>query len=234
MSQQETKAVSTSAKKVSRPFQIVEAYKTLRTNLLFSLATAEHKSVVLCSPEPNAGKSTTAANLAIVMAQTNFKVLLIDADMRKPSLKRIFRVSATDGLSRLLCGMTTFEEAVSRNVAPGLDFLSSGPMPPNPQELLGSQRMRRLLQKAEKEYDYILIDTPPVNVVADALMLLPEVGGMLMLARQNSTTRDDLQAALEAVQRVDGRVLGLVMTDVRNKNVRNSAYYKANGYVYGK
>lgn len=234
MSGNETRAINASVKKVSRPFQIVEAYKSLRTNLLFSLATAAHKSAILCSPEPHAGKSTTAANLAIVLAQTNFKVLLIDADMRKPALKRIFRVSASEGLSRLLCGMTTFEEAVTRNVAPGLDFLSSGPIPPNPQELLGSEQMRKLLEKAEKEYDYILIDTPPVNVVADALMLLPEVGGMLMLVRQNSTTRDDLQAALDAVQRVDGHILGLLMTDVRNKNARRGAYYKSSDYVYGK
>lgn len=218
-----------------KPFHIVEAYKTLRTNLLFTLATAERRSVVLTSAEPHAGKSTTAANLSIVMAQTNFKVLLIDADMRNPSLDRVFRVSRTNGLSKVLCGMQTAEGAIMKQVAPNLDLLPSGPIPPNPQELLCSEEMARLLKAAEEMYDYIFIDMPPVNLVADALMLTNETAGVLLVVREGQTTYDELRQAQEAIQNenIGGRILGTVLTDTRHKNgVYKQKYYKSSDYRY--
>lgn len=221
--------------KAKKPFHIVEAYKTLRTNLLFALATAERRSVVLTSAEPHAGKSTTAANLSIVMAQTNFKVLLIDADMRNPSLDRVFRVSRTNGLSKVLCGMQTEEEAIVKQVAPNLDLLPSGPIPPNPQELLCSEEMTRLLKKAEQMYDYIFIDMPPVNLVADALMPTNETAGVLLVVREGQTTFEDLRQAQETIQNesIGGRILGIVLTDTRNKSgAYKQRYYKSSDYRY--
>ncbi len=222
-------------RKVTKPFQIVEAYKTLRTNLLFTLATAERKTVIVSSAEPHAGKSTTAANLAIVMAQTNFKVLLIDADMRKPSLDRIFHVGRSEGLSKVTSAQTTFEQAVVKRVAPNLDLLPAGPIPPNPQELLCSDEMRKLLEEAEKHYHYIFIDAPPLSLVSDALMPMAWCAGMLLVVREGQTGRDDVRNALESVERIEGRILGTVLTDVRTRRgIRADRYYKSVEYEYGK
>lgn len=221
-------------KRVAKPFQIVEAYKTLRTNLLFTLATAERKTVIVSSAEPHAGKSTTAANLAIVMAQTNFKVLLIDADMRKPSLDRIFHVSRTEGLSKVISSQTAFEDALVKQVAPNLDLLPAGPIPPNPQELLCSEEMKKLLMQAEGQYHYIFIDAPPINLVSDALMPMAWTAGMLLVVREGQTGRDDVRDAIESVQRIDGRILGTVLTDVKaRRGLRGDRYYKSAEYEYG-
>lgn len=225
---------NTSIKKSGRPFQIVEAYKTLRTNLLFTLATTEQRIVVITSPQPHAGKSTTATNLAIVMAQSNFKILLIDADMRKPTLDYSFHVSRAEGLSRMLSGMSTFDETVIRQVVPNLDFITAGPIPPNQQELMGSKRMKTFLKEASEKYDYIFIDTPPVNVVADSLMLLDESVGMLLVVREGETTHEDLREAEESVKQVGGHLLGVLLTNVRpRKGLRREKYYKSSGYEYG-
>lgn len=227
-------SAAVSAKKVGKPFQIVEAYKALRTNLLFTLATTERRAVVVSGAEPHAGKSTSAANLSIVMAQTNFRVLLIDADMRNPSLDRIFRVSRAEGLSKVLSGMTDFESAVCKEVAPNLDLLPAGPIPPNPQEMLGSDTMKALIEKLEKEYDYIFIDTPPVNLVADSLVMMPEVAGMLLVVREGKTTHEDLRMAQERISHTEGRVLGILLTDVKQqKGVFKDRYYKSHDYEYG-
>ncbi len=221
-------------KKSAKPFQIIEAYKTLRTNLLFTLATAERKTVIISSAEPNAGKSTTAANLAIVMAQTNFKVLLIDADMRKPSLDRIFHVGRSEGLSKVISAQTAFEDAVVKQVAPNLDLLPAGPIPPNPQELICSEEMKKLLLEAEQHYHYIFIDAPPVNVVSDALMPMAWTAGMLFVVREGQTSRDDVRAVIEKVERIDGRILGTVLTDVKTRRgIYGDRYYKSAEYEYG-
>ncbi len=226
---------SRNAKKKS--FQIVEAYKTLRTNLLFTMATSDRKSVVISSAEPHAGKSTSAANLSIVMAQTNFKILLIDADMRNPSLDRVFRVSRADGLSKVLGGMQTLKEAVVKEIAPNLDLLPAGPIPPNPQELLCSDTMKALLREAEGIYDYIFIDTPPINLVADALMLTEDIVGVVLVVREGQTTYEDLRVAQESVENenINGRILGLVLTDTKpKKGVYRERYYKSIDYRYGR
>lgn len=220
--------------KKPQSFQIVEAYKALRTNLLFALAATEKKTAVISSPEPGVGKSTTAANLSIVMAQTNFKVLLIDADMRKPSLDRIFAVGRNEGLSTVLSGMTSFERAMIPSVAPNLDLLTAGPIPPNPQELLASSAMTKLLDGLQKRYDYILIDTPPVNVVADALMLTNSTAGIMLVARERKTHVEDLKKAEDAVNQVGGNLLGMTLTDVQEqRGGTRSRYYKKYQYVYG-
>ncbi len=220
-------------------FRVAEAYKMIRTNLLFTLANAKSKVVVFSSAEPSAGKSTLCSNLAIVMAQTGAKVLLIDADMRKPVQHRNFRLPKTMGLSKILGNLNSLEECIHRDVVTGLDLICSGSIPPNPSELLGSDRMKTLLDTAEKHYDYIFIDSPPLGVVADALVLAPQSAGVVLVARQKQTTYDDLNGCIESIAQIDATMLGVVVTDVRTQGMGyarydNKRYYRAYNYEYSR
>ncbi len=222
---------------IASTFQIVEAYKTIRTNLLFALAPSDNKIVAISSAEPNAGKSTVSCNLAITMAQTGARVLLIDADLRKPSQHKTFRVKKANGLSRLLSGQGEPEECICREVARGLDLIPSGALPPNPSELLGSDTMRELLERLSVQYDYIFIDTPPLGVVSDSLMLSELTAGTVLVTRQGQTTYEELQNAVDSIRNVDGTLLGVVISDMR-ENPRTYGryekyhYYKAYDYSY--
>lgn len=220
-------------------FRVAEAYKMIRTNLLFTLANAKSKVVIFSSAEPSAGKSTLCSNLAIVMAQTGAKVLLIDADMRKPVQHRNFRISKSLGLSKILGNLNTFEECVKKDVVPGLDLLPSGSIPPNPSELLGSEKMKKLLDQLAEQYDYIFMDTPPLAVVADALVLAPQSAGVVLVARQKQTTYDDLEECIESIQRIDANMLGVVVTDVHMNSTGymrydKKYYYRSSSYEYSR
>ena len=231
------KTTSSGQRPIASTFQIVEAYKTIRTNLLFALAPCDNKIVVISSAEPNAGKSTVSCNLAITMAQTGARVLLIDADMRKPSQHKTFRVKKANGLSRILSGQLSEEECICREVARGLDLIPSGSIPPNPSELLGSEAMSDLLDRLSVQYDYIFIDTPPLGVVADSLVLCNISAGTILVTRQRQTTYQELGAAIKSVQDVEGNLLGVVISDMR-ENPRSYGryekyhYYKAYDYSY--
>lgn len=231
------KRSSNGQRPIASTFQIVEAYKTIRTNLLFALAPSDNKIVTISSAEPNAGKSTVSCNLAITMAQTGARVLLIDADMRKPSQHKTFRVKKANGLSRLLSGQGELEECTCREVARGLDLIPSGSLPPNPSELLGSDAMRELLERLSVQYDYIFVDTPPLGVVSDSLILSELTAGTVLVTRQGQTTYDELQAAVDSIKNVEGTLLGVIISDMR-ENPRNygryehSHYYKAYDYSY--
>lgn len=225
------------ARPIASTFQIVEAYKTVRTNLLFALATTQSKTVVISSAEPNAGKSTAATNLAITMAQTGAKVLLIDADMRKPSLHRTFHVKKHNGLSVILSGLASFEDCVCREVANGLDLIPSGTLPPNPSELIGSEAMANFLQKMEELYDYVFVDTPPVGVVSDALVACSRAAGVVLICRQRQTTYQELENAVESVRGVGSNLLGVIITDMKDEDrtygkYDRYRYYKAYDYSY--
>ena len=196
-------------------FQVMEAYKMIRTNLLFSLATTDSRVVVFSSAEPSAGKSTLSANLAIVMAQTGARVLLVDADMRKPSQHRNFKKTRSLGLSKVLGGLNTLDECLHHNVKPNVDLITSGPTPPNPSELLGSARMKSLLEELENRYDYIFVDMPPLCVVADALVVAPNAAGVVLVARHNQTMYDEFSEALEKVETSGAKLLGVVLTDMK-------------------
>lgn len=216
-------------------FRVAEAYRTIRTNLLFTLANADSNIVVVSSAEPSAGKSTLVANLAIVMAQTGARVVLVDADMRKPVLHRSFRVSKTNGLSKVLGGLLTLDEAICPSVAQNLDLIPAGSIPPNPSELLGTERMKKTLATLSEQYDYVFIDTPPIGVVTDAMVLSPAAAGIVLVARQKHTNYDDLQDTVEAVKQADGNLLGVVITDVRQEGVGYSHYGRYGRYSrYGR
>ena len=206
-------------------FSITEAYKNIRTGLFFSLSTSKQKTIAFSSAEPNTGKSTTCSNLAIAMAQTGAKVLLMDADMRRPVQAKIFGVKNTTGLSELLGGLANINDVIVHGVAPHLDLITSGPVPPNPSELLGSENTDKVLKSLSEYYDYIFIDTPPINVVSDALLFAKKTAGTVLVARQKQTVYRELEKAIDSLKSVENPILGVVLTDVKETE-------KTYGYKY--
>lgn len=215
------------------PFAVSEAYKTVRTNLLFSLASVGSKSVVVSSPLPAEGKSVTCANLAIALAQTSAKVMLIDGDLRRPTQHKLFGVDNTKGLSNMLAGFESVADSVKRDVYGNLDLVTAGILPPNPSELLGSKNMEVFIKKMEEYYDYILIDSPPINVVTDAVVLSKNTAGIMMVVRSHQTTVDEISSALSTINVANGNVLGVVVSDV-GRQAKSSYYghYKKGRYSY--
>ena len=199
------------------PFQITEAYKTVRTNLLFSLAPHKSKAMVISSALPSEGKSTTCSNIAIAMAQTEARVLLIDADLRKPTQHKVFKRPNNFGLSGILTGFDTVEQAIQKNVCLNLDLITSGQIPPNPSELLCCENMGFLLEELSKHYDYIFIDSPPINIVTDAIVLANQVAGIVLVARQGQSTYNELEKAVSSIEFANANILGLVLTEVRDQ-----------------
>ncbi len=216
----------------SIPFYITESYKALRTNFVFTVSASEKKTVVVTSASPNEGKSTTSSNLAISLAQLGHKVLLIDADLRKSVQHKIFGLDNTAGLSTLLCGMQKLDDVLQKDVVEGMDVLTSGVIPPNPAELLGSKNMSKLLEQAAEKYDDIIIDAPPINTVSDAVTINGEIAGILLVARYDNTKNDDIARAVKAIELANLNILGFVLNDVLLK--RSSGYYKSYYKKYGK
>ncbi|HPE94628.1 MAG TPA: CpsD/CapB family tyrosine-protein kinase [Bacillota bacterium] len=222
----------------SSPFAIVEAYKALRTNVIFSLAgvPAEKRNnvVIVTSSLPGEGKSTTCANLALAMAQKDERVLIVDADLRKPTQNKIFKVTNNDGLSNALIN-EELSHKIHRDVRPQLDLLASGPIPPNPSELLSSQAMKAVIDALTQYYDYIFIDTPPINVVTDALVISPNASGLLVVVSPELCTHENMKYTLDAIAMADATLLGAVMTKITSDGMSisyKSKYSKYSKYRY--
>jgi succinoglycan biosynthesis transport protein ExoP len=196
--------------------QAAEAYKALRTGILFSGIERDVKELVVTSAQMGEGKSRTAANLAVVLAQAGYKTLLIDADFRRPSQHRIFGRIRNVGLSNLIVQDATEAETITAvEAVPNLWLLCSGPIPPNPSELLGSGRMRAVVAHLVAGFNYVIIDTPPVNAVTDAPILAASTSGTILVVEQGRTTFPALGRAKQMLDRVGARTLGVVMNKVR-------------------
>ena len=223
-------------------FFIREAYKTLRTNVSFSLTGEDGcKVIVVTSSMQSEGKSITASNLAISYAMTDRKVLLIDCDLRRPKLARLLQMSGKVGLSNLIMQPALKEAAILPTSTKGMDVILSGDIPPNPSELLGSARMRKLLAELRENYDYIIMDSPPVNMVTDAVVLAPESDGVLFLVRANHSDRGAVIHAVEQLEYAKAKILGFVLNgvDVENahygyKKYKYRRYSRYGHYGYGK
>ncbi|MCG7421126.1 CpsD/CapB family tyrosine-protein kinase [Macrococcus epidermidis] len=213
---------------VNRPKSVIsEQIRTLRTNILFTSADVQIKKMLVTSSEQGEGKSTISANLAASFSQAGYKTLLIDADLRKPTQHKIFEQINVKGLSNLIAGQVSVEETIKPDVQPGLDLLTSGPVPPNPAELLGSLAMEDLLIKLSEMYDLVLLDTPPVLAVADSQILGNLVDGSLLVVNSRLTHRDKVIDAKNQLDKSSSKTLGIVLNDLDKK--ADGEYY----YYYG-
>ena len=216
-------------------FRIVEAYKTLRTNILFSIPAVENRSkrFLFTSANPGDGKSTVSVNTAITFAQqTDVKVLIIDADLRKATIHKYFSLSAKKGLSNFLAGHSELEECIQKvPETDNLFLLASGVLPPNPSELLSGKQLDILFSKLDSMFDVIIIDSPPVNVVADSLSLCPYADGVVIVATDNKTSYSEVQDAVKQLKIADAKILGIVLNRARQSNYRSrqkySNYYRS-------
>lgn len=207
-------------------FAIVESYKSARTNIMFSLSAEDSKIFAVTSYSKGEGKSTVSANLAISFSKMEKRVLLVDCDLRRPNVHNFFKLKNNLGLSNIIGKMVTFDEVVHRNVLPNLDVLPSGTIPPNPSELLCSSTFVDMINRLYPEYDYIIFDTPPIGVVADALLLKNLIAGFVAVVRERSTTHGDIAGLLDSVKLADSKVLGFIEVGcTSNKKKGKKGYY---------
>ena len=214
------------------PFAVVEAYKAIRTNLTFLLATSETKVFGITSPEAGEGKSTTSVNMAIAFSQLGDKVLLIDADMRKSSIHKKLKIENNAGLSNVLAGFNNYSEVIT-HINDTFDVITAGQVPPNPSELLGSARFKELVEAVGREYSYVIIDTPPMDVVTDALVIAPHTAGLVLVVKDHVTPTDAINRAIEAAKFANINNLGAVMNAANPKSGRGYGYRKYGYRKYG-
>lgn len=207
------------------PFSVVEAYKTIRTNLMFVLPNKNKKTIIVSSSLPGEGKSTTSLNLGISFSQLDQRVLLIDGDMRNPTIYKKLKINNSKGLSSILVGFCELGEVI-KNVYPNFDVLTSGPLPPNPAELLGSDNMSELLEVLEEYYDLIIIDTPPINVVSDSLILAPKTDGIIIVIKQGETTHEQFKKVLNSIEFANVKLLGTILNGIKFEGKKYNYKYK--------
>ena len=200
-----------------------ESYRILRTNIMYSSFDKKIKRILVTSSEPAEGKSTTSGNLALAFAQDEKKVILIDCDLRKPSLHKKFRISNNRGLSDVIIDRDKLNKCIQKRTE-YLDILTAGKIPPNPSEMLGSQAMSSLLDELSNLYDVIILDSPPVLAVTDAQILSTKVDGTLLVVRAEKTKKDTVLAAKGVLDKVNANILGTVLNG-GDKNKDNYYYY---------
>lgn len=216
------------------PFAYGEAYKTLRTNLSFASISKKYRRLIITSSVPGEGKSTVAVNLAYTLAESNAKVLLIDCDLRNPTLRRLLRVRPEykAELTSLLTDSATIEECIFKYPKMNCDVLLAGTIPPNPVELLSSPQMKDLLDRLSEEYDYIICDTPPVSMVTDAAALSQFCDGVILVVRHNLTTKDQTKVAMRNLEAVNANIIGTILSCYDSSNDTHAIYPYYGGYYH--
>ncbi|PWM46567.1 MAG: exopolysaccharide biosynthesis protein [Clostridiales bacterium] len=213
-------------------FAYVESFKTLRTNLMFGLAQREDKRILLTSSLPSEGKTITAFSLSIALAQTGVRVLIVDADMRSPKIHRYIRQKNDIGLSAVLSGTCEINSAVVPTEYENLWVMKAGQLPPNPAELLEGRYAEKMFLELQEKFDYVIYDTPPVNLVSDALSIAKKSTAILFVVREGSSTHEELKKSLRAIEQANLDLIGIVLND--SKIEKSSKYYKRKyGYGYG-
>ena len=210
--------------------QMAESYRALRTSLLLSNLGAPPKVIMVTSALPQEGKTTTSINCAVVLAQKGIRVLLIDADLRRPSIHKTLGMGPRSGLSNVLTGSATLQQAITRSpTLPNLDVLPAGTPPPNPAELLASSNMRDVLQELRGQYDHIVVDTPPTLSVTDAVVLSPRADAIVLVIRSGQTTKQALRRSRDILMQVNAKVSGVLLNAVDLSSPDYYYYYEYQG-----
>lgn len=206
-----------------KPKSIVsEKVRGIRSNIMFS-GVEEIRSIIVTSEKPLAGKSIVSANIAITYAQAGYKTLIIDGDMRKPTQHYHFETTNYDGLSNLIIGKSDFDKAIRSTRINNLDLLTSGPIPPNPSELIASTNFTNILDKLFSIYDFILIDTPPVISVTDAQVYLRNVDDCVLVIDTEDNNKNEIKKAKRLIEQADGHLLGAILN--KTPKEKSSTYY---------
>lgn len=201
-----------------------EAYRMIRTNLEYTGVDQAHKVLLFTSPRIKDGKTTTVSNLAVILASAGEKVLLIDCDLRKPRIHKVFEIANEIGLTNIIARQQSIENAKSKfSELDSLDLITSGVLPPMPTEILSSAKMGAILNNLREEYDYILLDTPPILSVADAAALSRYVDGVIIVSALDKTTHDEIRVSKRALDKVDAKILGVILTFAENN--KRGYYY---------
>jgi len=211
---------------------ISEAYRSLRTQIQYAKAEKPIHTILVSSPGPGEGKSTSVTNLAITIAQMGGKTILVDSDLRRPVLHSLFGMRKDDGLTNFLVGNAALEDIIRPTAVDNLYLMTSGILPPNPAELVGSKRMKTLIELLSKQFDYVLFDTPPIIAVTDAIVMAPMVDGVVVVVRSQKTDKDATQRAFELLNNVNARVSGVLLNDVSAAFTYGSYYYYYYYYYY--
>ncbi|WP_434283162.1 CpsD/CapB family tyrosine-protein kinase [Clostridium botulinum] len=204
---------------------ISEAYRTLRTNIQFSSFDEKITVIFVTSSTPGEGKSTTSANLAITMAQNGSETILVDCDLRKPNVHKLFKLSNTKGLSNLLIEDNGIDKVIQQSGIENLHILTSGIKPPNPSELLSSKKMKKFIDMSKEHYDYIILDTPPVGVVTDAQLVSQYSDGGILVTASGQVERELAIRAKQLLQKVNAKILGVVLNKVDTDSGNGYRYY---------
>ena len=228
----ESKASTSDLATFVQPQSVVsEAYRALRTSILLSTSKHPPQVILITSGQPREGKTTTALNLAITLAQRGDRVVLIDSDLRRPRVHRAFQLTNQSGLSSYLAGAAGLDQIV-KPVArvPNLFVITAGPTPPNPAELLSSEPVTTLFDELRRQFDFVVLDSPPAITVADAMILAAHADGVILVAHGGVTTRDSLRHARKLLAAANARMLGVVLNNVDMRSADYKYYYS---YYYG-
>jgi len=209
---------------------MAESFRTLRTNISYAAVDREIKTILVTSPHMGEGKSTTSANLAVVMAQTGQETLLVDCDLRKPMIHKLFMLANQKGLTNLLTETLPLEELLQPTQQDKLQVLTSGPIPPNPAEMLGSRRMANFLEELRSRYERIIIDTTPTEAVTDAIVLSSQVDGVLLVLNSGRTPIQLARDARDKLARANAHLLGIILNRIKRDS---NGYYHYYYYAYG-
>jgi capsular exopolysaccharide synthesis family protein len=211
-----------------------EAYRNIRTSILLSFSEKPPKKIAISSPNPTEGKTTTVINTAIALSQTGAKVLIIDTDFRKPRIHKIFNEENGVGLSNFLSGHGELDSIIKKTEIPNLYYIPSGPIPPNPSELISSGLFKNMMESLGERFDHLVLDSPPVLGFADSIILSTAVDGVILVVLGGKTPRETLQRAKEILHQVNAKILGVVINRVDIQRSDYGYYYYRYHYYYGK